>query len=385
MGVVALLGAGFFGWQQHNTASASSVPALSNMPDHASENGLDLTDLQMRSVKVEQVADHAFTLEREAVGNIAFNDEKTVQVFSPYQGKITDVFAKAGDEVKRGTPLFAINSPDLVQAESNLISTAGVRELTSHALERAKQLVEIDGIAQKDYQQAVSDQQAAEGAFTAARNAVRIFDIPDAEINRIIEKRAVNPIYTIRSPSTGRVTARNAAVGLVVQPGNAPAPFAVSDVSTMWMVANVVESDIPLLKLGEDIEVKVMAFPGRTFRGKVTNIGASVDPNTHRVQVRSEVRDPARELRAGMFATFRIHMGDAAQFPGVPLDSVVRESDGSMSVWVTTDRHHFTKRTVKLGLQQEGLIQILEGLQQGELVATEGAIFLSNTLVTEAR
>ncbi len=373
---VALLGAGFL------TLGHASEPALKAQTP---KEGIDLTDLQLKSVKVAGVAERAFVTKREAVGTIAFNDEKTVQVYSPYQGKITEVFAKAGDEVEKGTPLFAINSPDLVQAESALVAAAGTRELTTHALERAKKLLAVQGIAQKDYQQAVSDQQSADGAYNAAKNAVRIFDIKDSEIDRIIEKRAANPVYTIRSPINGLVTARNAAAGLLVQPGNPPAPFAVSDVSSMWMVANVAESDIPLIATGQEVEVSVMAFPGRVFKGRIINIGAAVDPNTHRVQVRSEVKDPNHEFKAGMFATFSIHLGKESQFPGVPLDSVTRESDGTMSVWVTKDRHHFTKRTVKVGLQQDGWFQITNGLQPGELVATEGAIFLSNTLITEAR
>ena len=373
-GAIALIGLGLLG---HASEPAREV--------QKPKEGIDLTDLQLKSVKVASVAERGFVAEREAVGNIAFNDEKTVQVYSPYQGKIVQVFARAGDDVEKGAPLFAINSPDLVGAESALISASGVRDLTSHALERAKQLLQVQGIAQKDYQQAVSDQQAAEGAYNAAKNALRIFDIQDSEINRIIQTRSVNPVYTIKSPIKGRVTARSAAIGQVVEPGNPPAPFAVSDVSTMWMVANVAEGDIPLISLGQEVDVKVMAFPGRVFKGKITNIGAAVDPNTHRVQVRSEVKDPNHEFKAGMFATFSIHLGKESKYPGVPLDSVTRESDGTMSVWVTRDSHHFSKRTVKVGQQQGGWLQITDGLKPGELVATEGAIFLSNTLTTEAR
>ena len=374
VGVIALAGLVLMG-------HAGEPPHQERTP----KEGIDLTDMQLKSVKVASVAERTFVTDREAVGNIAFNDEKTVQVYSPYQGKIIEVFAKAGDDVEKGTPLFAINSPDLVAAESALISAAGVRDLTSHALERAKQLLPVQGISQKDYQQAVSDQQTAEGAFNAARNALRIFDLKDAEINRIIETRSANPVYTVKSPIKGRVTARSAAVGLVVQPGNPPAPFAVSDLSSMWMVANVAESDIPLISPGQEVDVRVMAFPGRVFKGKISNIGAAVDPNTHRVQVRSDVKDPNHEFKAGMFATFSIHLGKESKYPGVPLDSVTRESDGTMSVWVTRDNHHFSKRTVKVGQQEGGWFQITDGLRPGELVATEGAIFLSNTLTTEAR
>ncbi len=389
-GALALLALGAAGWAWHAFANAgddagAEAPTSVTLAISPQDTTLTLTDEQLRSVKVEQVASRTFSNERDAVGNIAFNDEKTVQVFSPYSGRIAQVFAKAGDDVKRGTVLFTVNSSDLVQAEAALVSTAGVRELTTHALERAKQLVEIQGLSQRDYQQAVSDQQAAEAAFNAARNAMRIFEVPEQEIDRIIATRKGDPTLFVRSPVTGKVTARNAAVGLLVQPGSAPAPFAVSDVSTMWMIANVAESDIPLMQQGQEVDVNVMALHGRMFRARITNIGSSVDPGTHRVQVRSEVNDPAHELRAGMLATFKIHVGEVAQAPAVPVEGVTRESDGTMSVWVTADRRSFTRRTIKLGMQQEGYHQVLGGLAAGELVATDGALFLSNTVTTAIR
>ena len=120
----------------------------------------------------------------------------------------------------------------------------------------------------------------------------------------------------------------------------------------MWMLAYVIESDSPLFHVGQEVKVKVMAYPDRVFEGKISTIGATVDPTTHRLLVRSEIRDPKHELRPGMFATFVIRTGDSVRSTAVPADGVVREGDGTMTVWVTTDRRTFTKRTVKLGMQQ---------------------------------
>jgi cobalt-zinc-cadmium efflux system membrane fusion protein len=146
------------------------------------------------------------------------------------------------------------------------------------------------------------------------------------------------------------------------------------------MVANVPEADSARLRTGQQVKVRVSALPDRTFDGMVAVVGASVDANTRRVMVRSEIRDPDGLLRAGMFATFTIQLGDVPDQPAVPDTAVVREADGSMTVWVTTDRRRFEKRTVKTGLRQRGLTQILEGLQPGELTATDGAVFISNKL-----
>jgi cobalt-zinc-cadmium efflux system membrane fusion protein len=248
-------------------------------------------------------------------------------------------------------------------------------------LKRAKELFDTQGMAQKDYQQAVSDQMTAEGALKAARDAVRIFGKSEHEIDIIIERRRVDPTLVIPSPVSGRVTARFAQRGLLVQPGNTPAPYAVADVSTLWMLASVVESDVALLRIGQSVSVKVMALGDREFKGSVQTIGAAVDPDTHTVIVRSEIHDPEHVLRPGMMATFLMQTGDPVDSVAVPANGVVREGDGTMSVWVTTDRRKFLRRTVKIGLQQDGFDQIEAGVVPGELAVVDGAILLSNLLL----
>jgi cobalt-zinc-cadmium efflux system membrane fusion protein len=146
------------------------------------------------------------------------------------------------------------------------------------------------------------------------------------------------------------------------------------------MLANIAESDIPLFHLGQPVAVKVVAYPERVFRGRISKIYASVDPSTRRVTVRSEVSDPHDELRPGMFANFVIRVQKPVEATAIPVNGVVREGDGTMTAWVTTDRRHFAQRIIRPGLRRDGRVQILEGLQRGELVVSEGAVFLSNML-----
>jgi cobalt-zinc-cadmium efflux system membrane fusion protein len=130
------------------------------------------------------------------------------------------------------------------------------------------------------------------------------------------------------------------------------------------------------------VQVKISAFPGRSFDGKITTVGSIVDPNTRRALIRSEIKDPQHELRSGMFANFVISIGAPVRSPAVPLNGVVREGDGTQTIWVTADRRRFTRRSVSIGEARDGYRQILNGVQPGELVATDGAIFLSNMLAT---
>jgi cobalt-zinc-cadmium efflux system membrane fusion protein len=366
-------------------AEPPDAPTAGRSDKSPAADSVELSETQLKFVKVAPVDERDFPIEKGAVGSIDFNQELLTQVFTPYQGRIIGLFAKVGDEVRKGETLFTIDSPDLLQACSTLISAAGVLQLTTRNLARLKNLFEARAVSQKDLEQAVSDQQTAEGALRAARDAVRIFGKTDAEMDRMIADRHVDPTLVVPSPIAGRITARNAAPGLLVQPGNPPAPYIVADISTMWMLANVAESDSPAFKVGQEVKVSVMAFPNRTFDGHISTIASSVDPNPHRLLVRSEIADPRHELRAGMFANFVIRTGEPVRSPAIPLDGVVREGDGTMTAWVTADRRRFTRRTIKVGLVRDGYDQILEGIQAGDLVATEGALFLSNAITIAAR
>jgi cobalt-zinc-cadmium efflux system membrane fusion protein len=371
-------------WQRGGEAtpdSAAAAPAAdAQQPRRVRDNGVDLSDTQLAAVKVATVGERDFPSDKQAVGSIDFNEDMAVQVFTPYAGRIIALFAEVGNDVKKGQTLFTIDSPDLLQAESTLIAAAGVLGLDTKNLQRLRDLYTSRAVSEHDVEQAASDQQTAEGNLRAARDSVRLFGKSEADIDSIVAKRSADSTLVVASPIDGRITARNAAPGLFVQPGNAPAPYTVADINTMWMVANVAEDDSPAFQVGQQVQVKIDAFPGRVFEGRITTIGATVDPNTRRVRVRSQVEDPKHELRSGMFANFVISVGDPTRSPAIPVDGVVREGDGTMTAWVTADRRRFTQRIVTIGREHDGYRQILSGVRVGELAATEGAIFLSNEL-----
>ena len=234
----------------------------------------------------------------------------------------------------------------VVQAESALIGAAATFEVTSKELARAKALYETNvGVSQKELDQADSDQQTAEGALKAARDAVRVLGKTEAEIDNMIASGKIEPAVVSRIA-----------------------------------VANVTESDTPLLHVGQPVTVKVMAYPDRVFKGNVTKIYDVVDPNIHRTKIRAKIAHPKDELRPGMLASVVVRIQEPVEAIAIPINGVVREGDGTMTVWVTTDRHRFVQRPVKLGLQKDGWYQIVENLRPGELVVTEGGIFLSNML-----
>jgi membrane fusion protein, heavy metal efflux system len=364
--------------QPANPTPAPGAAAPSNSP--SAEDSVTLKPSQTNAIKVETVGTHVFSVARNAVGCIDYDEDLSVQVFSSYPGKIITAYGNLGDEVKKGQPLYTIESPDLIQAESTLIGAAAANVLFSNELVRATDLYGTNGVAKRELEQAASDAQTAEGALKAARDAVRVFGKTEAEIDQMVATRKIDAALVVPCPVSGRITSRNAQPGLLVQPGNVPAPYAVADLTTKWMLANVIETDIPLFHVGQPLSATVLAYPGRAFDGKISRLGASLDPNTHRIMVRCDISDPKDELRPGMLANFTIQVQDPVESVAIPANGVVRNGDATMAIWVTTDRLKYVQRIVKIGLRQDGQDQVLEGLQTGELAVTDGAVFISNIL-----
>ncbi|MBV8538235.1 MAG: efflux RND transporter periplasmic adaptor subunit, partial [Alphaproteobacteria bacterium] len=212
-------------------ARAATAETQPKSGDVLSADSVNIEGDELKTIKVEEVGLRIFSVTQEAVGYIDFNQDDSLQVFTPYPGRILKLAAVAGDDVKKGQLLFTINSPDLVNAESSLISAKSTLVLNDKALKRAKELYASQALAQKDYEAAVNAYEMADGSYRAARDAVRIFGKSDAEIDQIAESRHVDGSMPVYSPIDSRVTARNAAIGLYVQPGNTPAPFTVADMS----------------------------------------------------------------------------------------------------------------------------------------------------------
>jgi cobalt-zinc-cadmium efflux system membrane fusion protein len=366
--------------------SGCRQPAKQNPPpgpapaSNASPATVTLASNQLNAIKIGTVGTYTFPIEKQAVGFIDYDEDLSVQVFSPYQGKILSNFFNLGDDVQKGQALYTIDSPDLVNAESTLIAAVAANVLYSNELVRATALYATNGVAQRELEQATSDANTAEGAYRAAHDALRLFGKTEDEIAQIEASRKIDPVLVVPSPVSGRITARFAQPGLLVQPGSVPAPCIVSELTNKWLLVNVLESDSPALRVGQPVQAKVMAYPTNVFTGKISQLSTAVDPNVHRVMVRCDIADTNNELRPNMLATFTVTVGDPIESVAIPTTGVDRNSDGTYEAWVTLDRRVFAQRHVKIGLERNGQYQVLEGLHAGELVVTSGAVFLSNIL-----
>jgi cobalt-zinc-cadmium efflux system membrane fusion protein len=333
---------------------------------------------QAKELDVGPVEIRSFERRREAIGVIDFNQDATVAVLAPWQGRIGKVLVRAGDDARAGQVLYTLQIPDLAQASATLISAAGALRLADEVLARARSLQAAGSIPLKELEQALADQQNADANLRLARRSLSLFGLAEGDIDDIVARRRVDTEVPVRSPISGRVTARVAAPGQLVQPGNAPAPVTVSDMSRLWMVASVPESELADYRVGQSVRVSVQAWPSRRFAGRITYIADSVDPQTRRVSLRAEIPGAGSALKPQMLAVFSITLGAPMRSPALRETALARENDGSFSAWTTANGTDFHRRAVTTGLVQGGFVQILEGLVPGETVARDKTLFLSN-------
>jgi membrane fusion protein, heavy metal efflux system len=350
------------------------------------------TPAQLVGLKIEPVRTEIFRTEETTDGNIAIDDDHTTPVFSPYSGRVTRLIAKLGDHVEKGAPLMAIEASEFVQGQNDLIAALATLK-TSHAQlnlaqtseKRQHDLYLAKGGALKDWQQSQVDLATAEGnlrtaeiALASVRNRLRILGKSDAEIDAIEaapSAQQLNPDAVIYAPIAGTVIQRQVGLGQYIQSGASNPVYSIGDLSTVWLIANVRESDAAAVHVGDPVEVNVLAYPGRVFRARIVFVASSVDAATHRLPVRAEVENPDGALKPEMFASFRIITGNDVTAPAVPQSAIVYEGD-TARLWVVGQDSSIAAREIEVGHTQNGLVEVVHGLQPGEKVVVSGTLFI---------
>jgi membrane fusion protein, heavy metal efflux system len=333
------------------------------------------TPQQLKSLTIETVSLHGFVSEELTEGKIAVNGDRATPVYSPYSGRVIRVTAGPGDTVKEGAPLATVEATEFVQAQNDLSNAvsqakiARINEARKHALYDAK------GGSLQDWQQAEADLAAAETSLNSVRNRLRILGRSAKDIEALESSRAMSPSATITSPIAGVVIDRQLGPGQYLQSGGGAPLFTIADATSVWLLANVRESDAGLVRVGQAVEVHVLAYPQRTFRARLTYVAAMVDAATHRLPVRAAIDNRDAALKPEMFASFRILTSDVLEAPAVPESAVIHEGDAT-HVWVLADTGLLAYRAIKAGRNNEGLIEVLDGLKAGDRIVTKGALFI---------
>ena len=388
--IVIIIGGGILGLWLTGPFRAAKLETSTHTDTAASSEaaGYQLTPQQWATMRTATVEEMEFLPQRQAEGKIAVDERLATAVYPPYNGRVTAVFVHTGDTVKQGQPLFRLDSTDLVQAINNVVvgkaalaKAQSQLNLTKTAEDRAHQLYLAKGGALKDWQQAQADLTAAQNdlksaeiGLTAAQDQLHIIRVQSGETDTDSLTRT-SPDLNVLAPISGEVLMRKLGVGQYISQGATDPIMLIGDLSTVWLVANVRETDAPFVRVGQPVEVRVTAYPDKVFKAKLTFVAPMVDPNTHRLPIRAEVPNGEGLLKPEMWADFRIATGAGRKNLAVPAQAIVFEGD-SERVWVTDKNHYLTSREIKTGIINGPNVEVLSGLSAGDEVITQGSIFI---------
>ena len=386
-------------------APVSPKPAFSVAGDPPKSSSLPMafkpTEAQFKGLTIATVDAVNFHSESITEGNIALDDDLTTPVFSPYSGRVVKLIARLGDAISRGAPLFAVEATEFVQAQNDLITTLSAQRTAKAQLsqaqtneKRARELYKAQGGALKEWQQSQTDLaaaqnalQSAEIALAAVKNRLRILGKTDEEIAQLegAPAQKIDPTAIVTAPIAGVVTQRQIGIGQYITSAAAGAGnpvYTIGNFSTVWLVANVREADVPLMRLDAPVQVRVPAYPGRIFRARLSWIGASLDASTHRLPVRADVENPDGALKPMMFASFSITTGKDATMPAVPRAAVVYDGEATR-LWLVRDDGALQSRAVRLGRVQDGMVEVIDGVAAGDKIVSRGALFIDRAAAAE--
>jgi cobalt-zinc-cadmium efflux system membrane fusion protein len=345
------------------------------------------TPEQWKALTFVKVGDQAFAPTLSTEGQIATDDDVTVQITPPFSGRVVSVAVKAGDHVRKGQTLLTAEASEVAQAESDLatatanLAAARTQLATATAnAQRQQALLKIDGAATKDVQQSQSDLATAEATFRVDEAALKAVQdrIAILNVGSLKLASAKTGVATLPSPMSGVVTLRAVGPGQYLNStaNGATTPiFTISDLSKVWLVANVREDDAGRLHVGQLIDMHVAAFPGRTFKATLDYVAPMIDPATRRLPVRAVIANPDGALKPAMFADFVIKTGADQTAVAVPTAAVIYEGDQAR-VWVAQAGQSLGLREIKTGRTSDGEVEVLSGLNPGDQVVVSGALFI---------
>ena len=385
--LLALAGAAAYGYL--NIGAAKPGHSEVSSQSRRGSGSYTPSPAEWASLTIQPVTERAFRAEYVTEGKIGIDEDRSTPVFSPYTGRVTKLLVRPGDSVTKGQPLFVIEAADTVQAQNDYISAITGLNKAQSALDlakiqdtRAKDLFEGKAVPLKDYQQsqatliqAQNDVRSSQTALEASQNKLRILGFTDDAIASLQQKGRLNPETTVFAPIGGTVVQRKAGPGQFVSTGASDPVYVIGDLSTVWLIAYVRETDAANVAVGQDVNFNVMALPGKQLSARVNYVAAAIDPTTRRLLVRATIDNKDGRLKPEMFANVTLYSPDGHPAIGVPKQALIYEGD-QVRVWVAHDDKSIELRSIKPGLINGDLVEVSQNLKPGEQIVTKGSLFI---------
>ena len=326
---------------------------------------------QISHIQIVTIQPMKLTRTLRLTGTVAFNAFKTTPVITQIGGPVSQILALPGQHVRAGDPLLEVSSPDYSQLLATYLKAQDAFRLADKNYARAQDLYQHHAIAEKDLQQAESDRAQAQADMNASEQGMKILGIKNPAD---LEKTPATANIPLLAPIAGEVVERLVSPGQVLQAGQTQA-FTISDMSTVWVLANVYQGDLAYVHNGDDVIVQTDAYPDM-FHGKISYVSPALDPNTRTLQARIVVDNPGEKLKKDMYVNVSVTAGTITNAISVPDAAVLRDDENQPFVYVANANNQFGRRSVDIGASTNGQTQILKGLASGEKIVGNGSLFL---------
>ena len=326
---------------------------------------------QMSHVQVLTVQPTTLTRSLRLTGAVAYNGFRTTPVITQVSGPVSRVIVVPGQKVVQGQPMLYVASPDYSQLRTNYLKAKDAYMLAQKSYARAQDLYQHHAIAEQNLEQAESAEVQASGDLVAAQAALKVMGVTDPDA---LVKAPPSFEVPVKAPIGGLVVEQDVAAGQLLQPGTTQC-FMISDVSTVWVLVNVYQKDLPYVRAGDQVTIQTDTYP-ETFHGRIAYVAASLDPSTRTLQARIETANPSEKLKKDMYVVAIVNAGQIPNAIALPDAAVLRDTENQPFVYAAAFDNQFGRRSVTLGESLNGQTQITGGLKSGDRVIGNGSLFL---------
>jgi membrane fusion protein, heavy metal efflux system len=387
LAITAAVGLGLFGAARVLFPHAKSVEtadsAKAKLPFYEPSRA------EWASLTIEPVSERVFRAERITEGKIAVNEDSSTPIFSPYAGRVIRLLVKPGDKVERGQPLFIVEATDTVQGLNDFITALGALNSARSKLKlaeivekRQNDLYQGKAVPLKDWQQAQNDlttaqndMRSAETALEAAHNRLRILGRSEEQITSFEQTRQISADTPIYSPLAGTVVQRKVGPGQFINSAASDPVFVIGDLSTLWLLAFVRESEASDVRVGQEIAFSLLALPGSQYKARIDYVAPAIDPATRRLLVRATIDNKDGLFKPEMFANVTIFTGGDHPSVAVPKRALIYEGQ-RVRLWVAHDDKSIELRDIETGLTNGDFVEARTNLKPGEKIVTRGSLFI---------
>lgn len=344
-------------------------------PESTMASNITLTAAQQGHIQLYTLEPSGFHKAVETTGTVDFDHDQATTVLAPISGPVARMLVSLGERVKAGEQLAAVDSPDFANAISAYRKAIATARITRQLADQDQELLQHDGVAPREAQQARIDATNAEADRDAALQELRSLAVDEKTIEAIQDGKAVPQARgLIRSPIAGTVVEKSITPGQLLQAGSTPC-FTVADLSRIWIIAQVFGSDLASIQVGDPVDVET-GIGTNSLSGTVDNISALVDPDTRSVAVRVVADNPGELLKKRMYVRVIIRARAESNGLLVPVSAILRDEENLPFVYVALPDGSFARRRVTLGYRVDDRYDVTSGLQAGDRVVVEGGLFV---------